>query len=48
MPALGCGNGNLDWEVVKPIIEEKLSHLKDVNIIVFEPSIQNKQQAKQN
>lgn len=47
MPALGCGNGNLDWKVVKPIIEEKLSHLKDVNIIVFEPSIQDKQQTKQ-
>ncbi|MCQ6521708.1 MULTISPECIES: type II toxin-antitoxin system antitoxin DNA ADP-ribosyl glycohydrolase DarG [Bacillus] len=46
MPALGCGNGNLDWKVVKPIIEEKLRHLKDVNIIVFEPSIQNKKQTK--
>ncbi|OTX92578.1 hypothetical protein BK726_06375 [Bacillus thuringiensis serovar londrina] len=47
MPALGCGNGNLDWKVVKPIIEKKLSHLKDVDIVVFEPSIQNKQQTKQ-
>jgi len=40
MPALGCGNGGLDWNVVKPMIVEKLGHL-EANIIVFEPAVVN-------
>ncbi|MDR6943707.1 macro domain-containing protein [Mucilaginibacter pocheonensis] len=36
MPALGCGNGGLDWEKVKPLIEDKLSDL-GVHIRVYEP-----------
>ncbi|MED3799828.1 macro domain-containing protein [Lysinibacillus capsici] len=39
MPALGCGNGNLDWEIVKPLIVNKLGHLKSVEIIIYEPSL---------
>ena len=27
MPALGCGNGGLDWNKVKPLIERHLSNL---------------------
>ncbi len=38
MPALGCGNGNLEWNVVKPIIVNKLSLLNDVEIIIYEPA----------
>jgi O-acetyl-ADP-ribose deacetylase (regulator of RNase III) len=38
LPPLGCGNGGLEWEIVKPIIEQKLSRLPDVEFIVFEPS----------
>ncbi|MCT1538766.1 MULTISPECIES: type II toxin-antitoxin system antitoxin DNA ADP-ribosyl glycohydrolase DarG [Lysinibacillus] len=38
MPALGCGNGNLDWTIVKPLIITKLSHLENIEIIVIEPS----------
>ncbi|MCR8848156.1 macro domain-containing protein [Rossellomorea sp. SC111] len=38
MPALGCGNGNLDWNNVKPLIEKKLQPLKNVKIFIFEPS----------
>lgn len=36
MPALGCGNGNLNWEFVKTLIIE---YLKDTpaNFIVYEP-----------
>jgi O-acetyl-ADP-ribose deacetylase (regulator of RNase III) len=37
LPALGCGNGGLDWSRVKPMIEEKLQSL-DAEIFVFEPS----------
>lgn len=38
MPPLGCGNGGLDWNDVRPLIEEKLSTLPDVKFIVFAPS----------
>lgn len=38
MPPLGCGNGGLDWNDVRPLIEEKLSSLPDVKFIVFTPS----------
>ncbi|WP_144549662.1 macro domain-containing protein [Bacillus sp. X1(2014)] len=41
MPALGCGNGNLDWNIVKPLIEKKLNHLSNVEIVIYEPSITN-------
>lgn len=37
LPPLGCGNGGLDWLVVKPMIEKTLGDLT-TEIIVFEPS----------
>ncbi|WP_262494030.1 macro domain-containing protein [Mucilaginibacter gossypiicola] len=36
MPAPGCGNGGLDWEKVKPLIEDKLGNLSH-DIRVYEP-----------
>jgi O-acetyl-ADP-ribose deacetylase (regulator of RNase III) len=38
MPPLGCGNGGLDWAIVKDIIIKKLHNLTDVDIHVYEPS----------
>lgn len=38
IPALGCGNGGLDWAVVRPLMEATLGELDDVRILVFEPS----------
>jgi O-acetyl-ADP-ribose deacetylase (regulator of RNase III) len=38
IPPLGCGLGGLDWRNVKPIIEEGLSDLRDIQILLFEPS----------
>ncbi|TFF40225.1 macro domain-containing protein [Mucilaginibacter psychrotolerans] len=37
LPALGCGNGGLDWAVVKPVIEQYLSDL-NIDVFVYEPS----------
>lgn len=39
IPPLGAGNGGLNWEKVKKIIEKKLEHL-NVDIYVYEPSLQ--------
>jgi O-acetyl-ADP-ribose deacetylase (regulator of RNase III) len=36
MPALGCGNGGLDWNKVKLMIEQHLAGL-DMAIWVYEP-----------
>ena len=38
IPPLGCGNGGLDWAVVRPMIETALGDLPDVDITVYEPT----------
>ena len=45
IPPLGAGNGGLEWEKVKKIIELKLGNL-DNEIIVYEPTQQIKEQLK--
>jgi len=37
LPPLGCGNGGLDWSVVRPMIEMHLSPL-DADIQLYEPN----------
>lgn len=37
VPPLGSGLGGLDWHDVRPRIEEALSGLADVRVLVFEP-----------
>lgn len=38
IPPLGCGNGGLNWQDVKPLIETTLAQLSNVQVIIFEPS----------
>lgn len=38
LPPLGCGNGGLEWSVVRGIVERTLSELDDVEIVVYEPT----------
>ena len=38
VPALGCGNGGLDWRQVRPIIERELGALSDVEVRIFPPA----------
>lgn len=36
VPPLGCGNGGLNWQDVKPLIEKYLGDL-DMKVMVYEP-----------
>jgi len=47
IPPLGAGNGGLPWQQVKPRIEQALSDLQDVDIIVYEPTQQYQNVKKQ-
>lgn len=38
VPPLGCGNGGLEWDVVKPRIESALADLPDTRVLLFEPN----------
>ncbi|MCW5933435.1 MAG: macro domain-containing protein [Fimbriimonadia bacterium] len=37
LPPLGCGNGGLDWSEVKPLMQQALSELTDIKILIFMP-----------
>lgn len=38
IPPLGCGNGGLDWQDVKPLIESKLADISDeIDIEIYVP-----------
>ena len=38
VPALGCGNGGLDWRVVRPAIGHALRSLPGVRVLLFAPA----------
>jgi O-acetyl-ADP-ribose deacetylase (regulator of RNase III) len=38
LPPLGCGNGGLDWHDVRLLIEEKLTPVRGVRFVVFDPA----------
>jgi O-acetyl-ADP-ribose deacetylase (regulator of RNase III) len=40
LPPLGCGNGGLHWNDVRPRIEAVLGELEDIDVRVFEPTRQ--------
>lgn len=37
VPPLGCGNGGLEWTVVRPMIEAALSEAPEVRVLLFAP-----------
>jgi O-acetyl-ADP-ribose deacetylase (regulator of RNase III) len=46
LPPLGAGNGGLEWERVKKLIEKMLSSIPDVDVLVYEPTSQLKDHLK--
>lgn len=38
VPALGCGNGGLEWRLVRSLIVEAFEALPEVRVALFEPS----------
>lgn len=38
IPPLGCGNGGLDWSVVRPIIIDAFATVPNVRVVLFEPA----------
>jgi O-acetyl-ADP-ribose deacetylase (regulator of RNase III) len=38
IPPLGCGNGGLDWNEVRPRIEQAFATLSNVDVIIYEPA----------
>lgn len=38
IPPLGCGNGGLNWDEVRPLIEKAFAELPDVEVRLFEPN----------
>lgn len=37
IPALGCNNGGLSWDVVRPKIEAAWAHLPNVRVLLYPP-----------
>ena len=37
VPPLGCGNGGLDWDDVRPLIERAFADLSNVQVLLFAP-----------
>ncbi|MEW2381457.1 macro domain-containing protein [Micromonospora sp. NPDC047707] len=37
VPALGCGNGGLNWDEVRPAIEHAFAEVPDVRVLLFPP-----------
>ena len=48
VPPLGCGNGGLRWQDVRPLVERVLGDLEGVEVQVYEPTRSYQNVAKRN
>lgn len=42
IPALGCGLGGLEWNDVRPMIEDAFKDLPDVRVMLYPPKKENR------
>lgn len=47
IPPLGCGNGGLDWRIVRELINSKLETVNNLVVYVYEPSKYYESKSKQ-
>lgn len=40
IPPLGCGNGGLEWSVVRPLMQRKLANLAGVRVEIYGPLLE--------
>ncbi len=45
VPPLGCGNGGLNWNEVRPLIEAAFSQLPEIEVLLYSPESQPKSEA---
>jgi O-acetyl-ADP-ribose deacetylase (regulator of RNase III) len=45
VPPLGCGNGGLNWNEVRPLIEAAFSQLPEIRVFLYAPESQPKSEA---
>jgi O-acetyl-ADP-ribose deacetylase (regulator of RNase III) len=38
VPPLGCGNGGLAWDDVRPLIEKALAEVPELDVRLYRPS----------
>ena len=46
VPPLGCGNGGLDWSEVRPLIQDALGRIDDLEAVIYEPTREYQNVAK--
>lgn len=46
VPPLGCGNGGLDWQDVRPLIEEAFAPISGIEAIIYEPTAEYQNKPK--
>lgn len=46
IPPLGCGNGGLEWQHIRPMIESAMAGLPDVDVTIYEPTEANQNAPK--
>ena len=38
VPPLGCGNGGLDWDDVRPLVVAALETVENLDVVIYEPT----------
>ena len=46
VPPLGCGNGGLDWQDVRPLIEEAFASISGIEATIYEPTVEYQNKPK--